>query len=152
MCAKFGYDRSTPFLPTDGWKCHSNSSIPFLSFPFLPYFILAHLYSLNAWIDFYVWYLKMSGSAQGSAFCMIRPFKTNIWGVLTPKNYPKTPLYAEIPAKINILKNSCNFWTNQPIFIKFEIKVHFVEQNHRGYLLRLHNKIQDGGGRHLEFR
>ena len=53
---------------------------PFLSFPFLSYFILAHLYSLNAWIDFYAWYLKMSGSAQGSAFCMIRPFKTNIWG------------------------------------------------------------------------
>ena len=48
--------------------------------------------------------------------------------MLTPKNYPKTPLDAEIPAKINILKNSCNFWTNQPIFIKFEIEVHFVEK------------------------
>ena len=53
-------------------------------------------------------------------------------GVLTPKNYPKTPLHAEIPAKINILKNSCNFWTNQPIVIKFEIMVDFAEQNHQG--------------------
>ena len=38
MCAKFGYDRSTPFLPTDGWRCQPNSSIPsFLSFPSLLY-------------------------------------------------------------------------------------------------------------------
>ena len=71
--------------------------------------------------------------------------------MLTPKNYPKTPLYAEIPAQIKILKNNCNFWTNEPIFIKFEIKVHSVKQNHRGYFLRLNNIIQDGGGRHLEF-
>ena len=32
----------------------ANPILPSLSFPFLPYFILAHLYSLNAWTDFYV--------------------------------------------------------------------------------------------------
>ena len=150
MCAKFGYDRSTPFLPTDGWKCHSNSSIPFLPFPSL-------LYSCSPVqpkrLDRFLRLIPQN-ERFGARKCLL--YDSTLYnehlGVLTPKNYPKTPLYAEIPAKINILKNSCNFWTNQPIFIKFEIKVHFVEQNHRGYLLRLNNKMQDGGGRQLEFR
>ena len=59
-CAKFCYDRSTPFPPTDRWKCQPKF---FLPFPSLPYFILAHLQGLNAWTDFYVRWLKIRGSA-----------------------------------------------------------------------------------------
>ena len=41
------------FSPQMGEYANPNYSIPFLSFPSLPFpFFLAHVYSLNAWTDF----------------------------------------------------------------------------------------------------
>ena len=47
-------------------------------------------------------------------------------GVLTPNNCPKTPLYAEIPAKFNISNYRCNFRPTWPIFMEFEIELEFT--------------------------
>jgi len=42
----------THFSPGHGE--FANPIFPWLPLAWLPYFILAHLYSLNGWIDFYV--------------------------------------------------------------------------------------------------
>ena len=49
-------------------------------FPSLPFFILAIVYSLNAWIDFHDLWLKMRGLVQGSASCMFELRQTNFGG------------------------------------------------------------------------
>src|SRR5664279_5214101 len=46
------------FPPRMGENANPNSSFPSLSFPFLPYFILAHVWSLNALTDFNAQWLK----------------------------------------------------------------------------------------------
>ena len=78
---------------------YNNSCVFIASFPFLSFFILAIVYSLNAWTDFHDWWLKMRGLVQGNAFRMFELCQTNFGGVVSPKNYPKIAPDAEIPAK-----------------------------------------------------
>jgi len=66
----------TPFLPF----LYSPFFPCFLSFPFLPYFILAYMQDLNVLTEFNAIWLKTRGLAQESAFCMFEMFRSTISG------------------------------------------------------------------------
>ena len=141
---------SPHFPPRNGENAIPNNSRPLLPSPFLLYSCSRLAPKRLNWFG----QVKHQNAWFGVRKClfMIKKFEINNLGVISPKNYPKIPPDAEIPAKFKILKYSCNFWTNWRIFIKFEMQVIITEHNYLVYLPCLHNKIQDGGGRHLEFR
>ena len=158
-CAKFGNDRSTPFFPRTWWICQPNFSLAWLPLAWLGLASLglaSLLYSCspegpkrldrfprsmaqNTWI--------------GVRKCLLydRTLSYEFQGAISPKNYPKTPPDAEIPAKFKISKYCYNFWTSGPIFIKFEIWVELTKRKSSMTLDLTWNEIQDGGRRHLEY-
>lgn len=73
-------------------------------------------------------------------------------GAISPKNYPKLPPDAKIPAKFKISNFRCNFWASGPIFMKFETKLEFTNRKWIEARSWLNDEIQDGGDRHLENR
>ena len=104
-CAKFGEHRIIRAFATWVWNitllCVFIVTFPFLSFPFLPFFILAITYSQNAWTDSHGWRLKMRDWCKEVPLVCLnyaRPF----WGVVSLKNYPK---------KAQVLKSQPNGWS-----------------------------------------
>ena len=155
MCAKFGYDRSTPFSPRTGWSCQPNFSLAWL--PLASLGLASLLYSCspvgpkrldrfprsmaqNTWI--------------GVRKCLLydRTLSYEFQGAISPKNYPKSPPDAKIPAKFKISNFRCNFWASGPIFMKFETKLEFTNRKWIEARSWLNDEIQDGGDRHLENR
>jgi len=76
----------------------------------------------------------------------------HVQGVISPKNSPKTPPDAEIPAKIYISEFHCNFWTAEPILIKKNLRVASMKYKTAIPSDFSFFEIQDGVGRHLEYQ
>ena len=123
-------------------------SVPSLSFPFLPFFLVV-AYSKNGWTDIHDLYMKRRGFTQGCAFWGFRWQKNIGQGIKTPKNTPKVGVVRQFQAKCKKNWNCYIFNRVNQINTKFEETLETI--NSRSWVvLKPTNKIQDGGSRHFE--
>ena len=144
--AKFGNDHFTQFSPRHGWNCHYNFSLACLA---------SLLYSCAPVGPKRVDRFPRSMAQKtwfGVRKCLLynRIISNEFQGALSPKNYPKSPPDAEIPAKFKISNYRCNFWASGPIFIKIEIELELTSRKCSKLNLQPYSEIQDGDDRHLE--
>ena len=125
---EFGYDRSNRDLPTEVWNITR-----LCVFIFFPWLGLAFLFlrSSTAWTAQPILTIEGSNDSvrrKDVPFDGLSNYKLYLGGE-NPQKLPPKPPDAENPAKLSNSKNGCNFWTNWPIFMKFEISVAFVKPN-----------------------